>query len=217
MGYMTKPRLRKTVSRQTSIIIIGVCVLAFALAYFSREPFPSSAFSATAGTQPTAVTTPETAPAAASKTQTKPVSSTKPAQRPVSQPAPAAKPASPAALSGVGSLNDLLALQKSLSCSVTVRNGTNRTGSVYLALGKFRADLANQVSVIGDGTHYYAWVRGSTSGLVLPIVSVSGSALAFHGAFDPAQSLSYGCNPWSVNAAIFIPPATVTFTDSSGN
>ena len=217
---MTKTRLKKTISRQTSIIVIGLGVLAFSLAYFSREPLPSSAFFATSGTKPTATTIPQKTPSTARKTQTKPpspTSNTKSAQQPLSQPAPVAKPPSSAAMSGVGSLNDLLAMRQSLSCSVTVRNGTDRSGSVYFALGKFRADLTNQVSVIGDGTHYYAWVRGATTGLVLPIVSVSGSALALHGAFDPAQSLSYDCNPWSVNEAIFSPPATVAFTNSSGN
>ena len=69
---MTKTRLKKTISRQTSIIIIGLGVLAFALAYFSREPLPSSAFFATSGTQPTATTTPQTAPSTARKTQAKP-------------------------------------------------------------------------------------------------------------------------------------------------
>ncbi len=213
---MTKTRFKNTVSRQTSIVIIGASVLVFALAYFSREPFPFSAVAHPYSSSPGSTTTAKTLVTTAThRNASAPTPSAKRTSPPSASPQPVRTPS--AAMTGVGSLNDLLAIRQSLSCTVSARNGTDRTGTAYISGGKFRATLANGVSFIDDSTHYYAWAQGAHTGLVLPIVSASGSTLALHGALDPAQSLSYGCNPWSAQASSFTPPSTITFTNTSGN
>ena len=212
---MTKTRFKNTVSRQTGIIIIGASVLVFALAYFSREPFPFSAVANTYGSPPTSTTTSKAQNAATHRTAPAPTLSAGRTSSPSAKPQPVRAPS--AAMTGVGSLNDLLAMRQSLSCTISARNGTDRTGTAYVSGGKFRATLASGVSFIDDSTHYYAWAQGAQTGLVLPIVSASGSTLALHGALDPAQSLSYGCNPWSAQASSFTPPMNVTFTNTAGN
>lgn len=212
---MTKTRLKKTVSRQTSILVMGVCILGFAVAYFSRVPLPFTALASNYRNQATATSTPKAVMVNAQKaTQPKPKLSTAVSTAPAKQPA-AARPAT--AIRGVGSLNDLLAMRESLVCTITARNSTARTGTAYVSRGEFRVDLTNSVSLISDGSHFYAWTQGATTGFVLPNTSASGSTLAFHGGLDPAQSLTYGCNHWSAQGSEFVPPTKIAFTNTSGN
>jgi hypothetical protein len=69
--------------------------------------------------------------------------------------------------------------------------------------------------MISDGTYLYTWKSGAANGLkLLSSSSVSGSAMASNGGFDPGTSVSFECNPWAENVGIFTPPSTVTFSNS---
>ena len=123
-------------------------------------------------------------------------------------------PPVPAKVTGVGPLSYLFGLKQSLVCSISTRTGTKRSGTMYVAGGQMRVNFSNS-SMIGDGTYLYVWTTGATKGLkLLAASSAAGSAIAMNGGFDPAYDISYGCNPWSVNASVFALPAQVSFSNS---
>jgi hypothetical protein len=122
---------------------------------------------------------------------------------------------------GVGSIQDLIAMNKYLACSINlVATTTNRSGTVYVAAGLMRADLfsttgnkTKAVSMIDNGTSLYLWTDGASQGIQLPEpISASGSNIALNGGIDPATTFSYICHPWKADANFFVAPQTVTFS-----
>ncbi len=112
---------------------------------------------------------------------------------------------------GIGSLNHLLGLKQSLTCSFKTVGGVVRSGMLYVAGGQARANLAAS-SMVHDGTYLYAWMTGASTGTkLLAASSVSGSAIADRGGVDPNRDLSYACNPWTVDTSLFVAPSSVSF------
>lgn len=120
--------------------------------------------------------------------------------------------ATQAKIVGVGPTTHLIGLKQSLICSVTSKSGYSRTGTMYIAGGKVRANFAG-TSMIDDGANLYAWTNGATTGAkVSAALSASGSVIASHGGIDLATDVSYACNPWTENASVFALPTTVAFS-----
>jgi len=124
---------------------------------------------------------------------------------------------------GVGSIKDLLAMNKYLSCSINlVTATTKRSGTIYVAAGLMRADLfsttgnkTKSVSMIDNGTSLYLWTNGASQGIQLPEpLGASGSNIALNGGIDPATAFSYVCHPWKADVDFFIAPQTITFSTS---
>jgi hypothetical protein len=124
------------------------------------------------------------------------------------------RPAVPAKTAGVGPISSLYNLKESLLCSIRTTVGTVRSGTMYIAERKMRASFSNAV-MIDDGTYLYTWKTGASTGLkLLSAMSVSGSAMANYGGFDPATNIAYSCNPWTEDASVFVAPASVSFTNT---
>ena len=157
-------------------------------------------------TAPTATTTPQ---ASTSPQQTTgyraPAKS--PAWHPVQKPPVAAK------ISGITPLAYLFSLKQSLLCAIQTTDSYKRSGTMYVADGKMRVNFA-RTSMIDDGMYFYAWTDGAAQGLrLLAASSASGSAIAGSGGFDPASNISFACNPWTANMSVFVPPASVSFSN----
>ncbi len=139
--------------------------------------------------------------------------STQPAAKPVATQASAPAPSkAPAKIAGVGSLVTLMGMKESLVCSVQTASGLTRSGTLYVAGGKARANFTTGSSMIDDGAYLYAWVNGATTGVKLSAaLTASGSAITSNGGVDPATALSYSCNLWTAEMGVFTPPSTVSF------
>lgn len=127
------------------------------------------------------------------------------------------KPPTPTSAKIVGTtpVSYLFDLRQPLVCSIkTTGTSIQRSGTMYVADGKMRADFTN-TSMIDDGTYLYAWAKGATKGLKLLAASgVSGSAIASNGGFDLVTPLSFACNPWTKDASVFVPPSSISFSNS---
>ena len=149
-----------------------------------------------------------TAPTSSTGTTTKPPASgtTKPT-------APKPTPTT-AKMVGVNTLAYLFNLKQPLVCAIKPSALVKRTGTMYIANGQMRANFTT-TSMIDDGAFLYAWTNGATTGLKLTAgSSVSGSAIASKGGFDLVNDISYACNPWTVDASVFTPPSSISFSDS---
>lgn len=123
---------------------------------------------------------------------------------------------------GVGPLTYLFSLSQNYKCVVTTTSATTkRSGTIYVSSGGSMYGLFTGVvngaytttNMIDDGTYIYIWTAGSTAGLRLPATgSVNGNVALTHGGVDPAQTLSYTCNPWTPDSAILALPTSVTFS-----
>ncbi len=134
-----------------------------------------------------------------------------PAKSPVWRPAP--KPPVAAKISGVTPLAYLFSLKQPLLCAVQTTDSYKRSGTMYVANGEMRVNFAH-TSMIDDGTYFYAWTDGASQGLkLLAASSASGSAIAGNGGFDPASNISFACNPWAADMSVFVPPASVSFSN----
>ncbi|MFI5260446.1 MAG: hypothetical protein ACHQU0_01455 [Candidatus Paceibacteria bacterium] len=127
----------------------------------------------------------------------------------------AAKPtATTAKIVGISTVSYLFGLKEPLICGIKTTDSYKRSGTMYVADGELRANFVS-TSMINDGKYLYAWTRGTTKGLqLLANSSVSGSAIARAGGFDPGTNISFSCNPWTKDASMFAVPVTVTFSNS---
>ena len=146
-----------------------------------------------------------TSPQQAAQTTRAPAKS--PAWHPVQKPPVAAK------ISGITPLAYLFSLKQSLLCAIQTTDSYRRSGTMYVADGEMRVNFAH-TSMIDDGTYFYAWTDGASQGLkLLAASSASGSAIAGNGGFDPTSNISFACNPWTANMNVFVPPASVSFSN----
>ncbi len=139
-------------------------------------------------------------------------SSTSPAVKKSAPKNIAPKPtATTAKLVGVGSTSYLMGLKQALVCTVKTVSGYARSGTMYIADGKARANFTT-TSMIDDGEYLYAWTNGAAQGTkLLAALSVSGSVISSNGGVDLVANLSFACNPWVIDASFFVPPASVSF------
>lgn len=217
LRYMKKepnPQVPAPLSSQTvSLIVLGAIIVIGVIWYLAAGP--NTKVAQAPGTTATSTLSQATGTPAATPPAKTAVTGTQRNTQSAGVPAPA-RPAPTVA--GVDSLEHLRLLKQTLSCHISTQTGISRTGTAYLASNALRINLNDGVSMIDDGTTLYTWAVGATSGLkLLAASSVSGSAIAARGGIDPLVPVSYQCYPWTGDESLFTPPASVTFTDTSGN
>lgn len=113
---------------------------------------------------------------------------------------------------GLGTLPFLLGLKDAMVCTVSSTQNYLRNGTLYISAdGKARADFST-ASMIDDGTNLYVWNTGATTGTKAQASSgVGWYTIANRGGIDLTTNMSFACNPWTVDASKFAPPASVTF------
>ena len=115
---------------------------------------------------------------------------------------------------GVGTLSYLFSFREPLICAIKSSTYVKRSGTMYIAEGKMRANFVG-TSMLHDGMYLYAWATGASTGLKLPAASsVSGSLIATKGGFDLANDISFACNPWKTDASVFVPPSSIVFSET---
>ena len=118
-------------------------------------------------------------------------------------------------------LDEILALNEGRTMQCTgsmISNGATISSTTYVNGKTIRGDstivhngATTKGSVVLKDGIVYAWT-GSTGTKVKVSASFNlATALSLPGA--PAQPQSYDCVPWTVDAAKFVPPATITFKD----
>ena len=191
-----------------AVLVVGVAALLIISRFGNGQPSPASTATTTAATTTEAAATSSAAVPArgTSRTTTR----------------PAATVMAPK-VAGVGPLSYLFTFKEPLVCSAkTTSPYAKRSGMVYVSGGELRGNFSGYVngvltdtSMIDDGTYLYAWKSGALKGLQLPAASsAAGSAIATAGGIDPAAQVSYACNPWAENSSVFVPPASVSFSNS---
>jgi len=135
-------------------------------------------------------------------------------------------------VTGVGSLQELLALGDSFMCTYTVTDeNTVMEGTSYIdgSNNRYRMDglttLEGQTGLFGaivDGEYMYWW--GDTPegkmGMKVPVTEETSpemdnsfAASDTQAPFDLQDEVSYECERWTVDASLFVPPPDVEFTD----
>jgi hypothetical protein len=182
--------------RVVLVVLAVVAVIGGGIWYFTSNPYPQTAQTATN-------TNVESSTASGTGTNGSSVAA------PVSQ------------TTGVGSIQNLIAMNKDLACSINlVAAKTSRSGSIYVAAGMMRADLfsttagqTKAVSMIDNGTSLYLWTDDASTGIKLSKpISASGSNIAQNGGIDPVTNFSYVCHPWKVDANFFVAPTAIAFS-----
>ncbi len=126
-----------------------------------------------------------------------------------------------------GTLADIMARGGDWKCtwSVDAEEGASN-GTVYVSGNKFASTITTATDAgsmtaqaISDGAFMYTWgdamptgVKIKLDGTDVPDVSSTGDV---SGVEQLAGQYAYDCDPWSADAAVFTPPANITFTDFS--
>lgn len=120
----------------------------------------------------------------------------------------------------------------SYKCAVQSNSaeGIDTTGTVYLNAGMIRVDASTKMpgssdiktSIIVAPDYTYTWTaQAGNVGFKAKTVraaSPDGSEGSASYGFDASQIGDYSCEAWNADASLFVPPATITFTDvSTGN
>jgi hypothetical protein len=134
-------------------------------------------------------------------------------------------------LSGVGSMFDLLALGRSISCtySYSDENGSG-SGTGYFDGDRMRIDSDHtedgktfETHVINDGTNLYSWTTSSEGSFAF-VTRVeeyeetpggSGASSGDSGVDTLNEAVEYDCDSWRVDANVFVPPSNIEFVDMS--
>lgn len=126
----------------------------------------------------------------------------------------------------MGSLKDLMA-RGSSKCTVsnTVENSVSQ-GVVYIGDGKMRGDFTSTMTnpamtieshMISDGEFVYTWSSSMPQGIKIAVSATEGQSSAPESDTVDLYNaqVSYDCDSWSVDTAMFELPSGVTFTDLS--
>lgn len=123
------------------------------------------------------------------------------------------------------SLKELIGLGAAQKCSFDdAVTGGQASGTVYVGGGKVRTDFATQQggqAVVGhsivDGSTSYTWIDGMKDGFKVSVAAGAQQTGAAGGAqgIDMEAKMNYRCEPWTLDASKFAPPASVTFRDMS--
>ncbi len=137
--------------------------------------------------------------------------------------------AGPEILKGADSIEHLLALGKTVSCSFTYNSQNMGVGNGmgYFDQGRARVDASLNKSgkpfethMIHDRSTLYTWTVSDEGNFafMMPVqaTETDGSAEKVDGARDALEEqVEYACDPWVVDEGKFTPPADVQFTDLS--
>lgn len=131
------------------------------------------------------------------------------------------------------SLKDLLLGGKAQTCTYTDKlEGSDITGTSYMASGKMRSDFDSVINgktmsthMIMDGNTSYTWTDGQATGFKMTInpddlekdesVDANTNSSAGRQSVDVNKVIDYKCGNWTVDNSLFIPPSDIKFTDFS--
>lgn len=139
----------------------------------------------------------------------------------------------PTAVTGEGSLDELLARNENLECMITYKaNATSSQmmeGTLYTSNGKMRGDFITTdngqeilASMIIKDNIFYSWsmINGQKFGMKASMDQLkdsgteNGQPRADNGPVALDQSVDYDCKPWNkVDGSVFEPPTDVIFRD----
>lgn len=126
--------------------------------------------------------------------------------------------------------NDIISILKSgktQKCTFATddANGGTTTGTSYISGDMMRTDIANSkdgkssnIYVIRNGDDNYIWGSDfpSNTGMKMTLsideYEVNENAKKY---FDPNMKADYKCSAWTVDSALFTPPASIKFQDLS--
>ncbi len=123
------------------------------------------------------------------------------------------------------SLKSLLAAGSSQKCTFhSDENGTQADGTFYVANGKSRGDITSTANGKPTKTHMiysdstsYVWMDDSTAGYKMSVdpstLQAKGTTDSSQKSMDYSKDYNYQCSPWSADASMFTPPASVNFTE----
>lgn len=128
-------------------------------------------------------------------------------------------------LSGFGSFSDLIEKDLDLACDFEMVSSDTKAavaGTIYISEGKLRADFAMEQAgevyeshFLHDDTHSYTWTTSSlgTFAFMSPLDGTSGAGdtATVNRNIDFSQEVDYECRVWTVDEAVFLPPADVEF------
>ena len=133
------------------------------------------------------------------------------------------------------SMKDLLASVASTKCTVSTSNDKiNSSGVVYVSGGKMRSDFTSVTKegplagksmlahMIVDTDMSYMWGEGEMKvGIkiarkdILDVTPENGETPANQAAMDMNEKSDFKCEKWTLDAAEFVPPTSITFNDMS--
>lgn len=133
-------------------------------------------------------------------------------------------------LNGLGSFMSLLALGSKIECTFdSVVEGYSSEGVFYTDGIRFRVEATSEIpeqgtqvsNIINDGSYTYVWGRNGGTEMAIkmpniePVEGETESSYVAHeeSDFDLDENVNYDCNRWSVDEAVFTPPAQITFMD----
>ncbi len=120
-----------------------------------------------------------------------------------------------------GSMKELIASNRSLSCTFSVQiDGAQSEGRVYVANGKIRTDTAVTVGekiieshMISDGETGHSWTSLTSQGIRFKMTA--GEESSPQGGISPDQKVTSSCTPWTEDPTLFNLPQNITFMDMS--
>lgn len=123
-----------------------------------------------------------------------------------------------------GTFAQLAGRTGSWKCTIdTSAASTTVTGTSYVSNGKVRADMTMQTPqngviethMISDGTYAYTWSSMMPQGIKMKITTDQSGMVANAGksgqGLNANSSYAYRCDPWTVDASLFVVPTTINF------
>lgn len=115
------------------------------------------------------------------------------------------------------SLREFSMSQTPQKCTFTSMQGSQ--GTVYVANARMRGDFSAQVNgsavmghmVVKDNTSY-VWMDGMSAGFKNSFDAVAEPGSATDQGIRPDERVSYSCEPWTPDEAMFALPTAVTFS-----
>jgi hypothetical protein len=123
-----------------------------------------------------------------------------------------------------GTLRTLLGQTQPVTCTYSTQTGGAAVnGTVYVSGGKMRGDFTStstQANITGhvivDSGYSYIWMDAAAQGFKFPVNAspqpAASGASSQPGGVDLNQAISYTCQNWTAEAALFTLPAGVTFS-----
>lgn len=127
-----------------------------------------------------------------------------------------------------GSFKQLMASQENKKCTFSQSsNGFTTNGTTYIAKNKMRTDVESgdkdikvKSHIVVDGNMSYMWMDGQNQGYKTNLAEIE--KMSDHNmpgmqdkSVDMNQSYTFNCEDWSANAAAFVIPTNVQFTDTT--
>ncbi len=126
-----------------------------------------------------------------------------------------------------GSFSDLAARSGNWRCTFSYdMSGITANGVMYASGGQLRGDINSKVAqanmdieshVIQSGGYMYIWSSLSPTGSKIKISTTTSAPTIPNQPVSMSSAYQYDCDPWNVDASVFVAPTNVTFTEVKSN